>query len=52
MATPIPACPHESTNFRSSAEDMLREMAFVLHVTQSLKQAIIADRTSAGTVPA
>jgi len=52
MATPFRERSHEPADFRSSAEDMLREMAIVLHVTQSLKHAIIAETTSAGTVPA
>jgi hypothetical protein len=50
MATPFPACPHEPATLRSSAEDMLREMAFVLHVTLSLKQAIIDEQTAPGTM--
>jgi hypothetical protein len=41
--------PQALPDFRSEAEEMLREMAFLLHVTRSLKQAMIDERTSHGT---
>jgi hypothetical protein len=41
--------PQAPPDFRSEAEEMLREMAFVLHVTRSLKQAMIDEKTSSGT---
>jgi hypothetical protein len=43
--------PQASPDLRSEAEDLLREMAFVLHVTRSLKRTMIDERISGGTLP-
>ena len=52
LAKQTPACSRSAGELRSVAEEMLREMAFVYHLTRSVKQSMTQKKVYAEATPA
>ena len=51
LAKQTPACCGNTGDLRSVAEEMLREMAFVYHLTRSVKKSMTETKVHAEATP-